>query len=144
MRIGYSLSLILCLAACNRGTQSKDAVRQGVVDYLVAKGFSMSAMKVELTEVQFKGNEAAAKVAITPAAGGQGMAMQFQYQLRQQGDKWVVTNRQEGGSPHGGGAVPPAQPGMANPHGGGGMPTSAPGAGGMPSPQDLPPVDKKK
>ena len=120
-------------------------MRQGVVDYLVAKGFPMSAMKVEVTAVQFKGDEAQADVTITPAGGGQGMAMQRQYQLKQQGVKWVVTQSQEaGGNPHGGGMMPNAQPGMANPHGGGGMAAPAAGAGGMPSPQDLPPVDKKK
>jgi len=38
VRITSALPLILCLAACNRGTPNNDAVRQGVMDHLSRAG----------------------------------------------------------------------------------------------------------
>lgn len=139
------LVLLAALTACNRGNQSKDAVRQGVIDYLSGKtsslALNMSAMNVEVTNVTFSGNQADASVSITPknAPGG---GMSVNYHLEQQGSKWVVTGRKDaGGSPHGGGAVPPTTaPGGETPHGA--APPAGPGA--MPSPEDLPPTGKKK
>jgi hypothetical protein len=148
VRITCVLALTFCLAACNRGNQSKEAVRQAVVDYVAGRGLNMSGMNVDVTSVQFDGNKATATVAFTPKGGPAGGGMSMQYELEQQSGKWVVVGRKDtGASPHGGGSTPPGQPG-ANPHGGmeGAAPPGAAGAGGsaMPSPEDLPPVDKKK
>jgi hypothetical protein len=138
---------MICLAGCNRGVQNKDAVRQGVLDHLAQVQLNVASMNVEVTSVQFNGNQAEATVSFTPkgASGAPGMSMR--YQLEQKDGRWVVMGRKDAGaSPHGGGAMPPAAPGMENPHGGG-MP-SAPGtpggAGKMPSPEDLPPAGQKK
>lgn len=145
VRIGILLSLSLLLAACHHGLQSKDAVRQGVIDYLASRGnLSVSGMDVDITSVTFNGNDADASVSITPKGGNPSMGMSFKYKLQQQGSKWVVVGRQDGGqSPHG--AVAPDG---ASPHGGGAPgavpgPGSGPG-GGMPSPEALPPTGKKK
>lgn len=138
-----AILLLLSLAACNRGNQSKDAVRQGVIDHLSAVGLNVSGMTVEITSVQFNGEHADASVTISPKSGPAGAGMATVYSLEQKSGKWVVTGRKDaGGSPHGGGAVPPAG---ANPHGGGAPPSAAPGGGGaaMPSPEDLPPTKKK-
>lgn len=144
MRIVSVLLILLSAAACNRGGQNKDAVRQGVVDYLSGrKDLNIASMDVDVTAVQFNGNKADATVTFAPkgVSGAQGMTMR--YQLEQQDGRWAVVGRQDSGhagavapgaaNPHGGGAVP--EPG-ANPQGGGGV--------HMPSPEDLPPTGGKK
>ena len=144
VRIASLLLVLLSLAACNRGNQSKDAVRQGVLDYLASKGLNMAGMNVEVTSVQFTGDRAEAAVSITAKGGAAGTGMTPVYVLQQKSGKWAVTGRKETGeAPHG--AAAPAAPGAENPHGGA-MPPGAAGAGGgkMPSPEDLPPTGKKK
>ena len=128
------------LAACNRGTGDKEAVRQGVIDYVAGRGLNVSGMNVDVTTVEFKGKQASATVSFTPKGGPAGGGMSMQYELEQQSGKWVVTGRKDAGSsPHGAGAMPG---GGANPHGGG--MGAAPSGSAMPSPEDLPPVEKKK
>lgn len=115
----------------------------------------MTAMSVEVTAVQFNGNQADATVSFAPKGASPTQGMSMQYHLEQQNNKWVVVGRKDaGGSPHAaaeagavqGGANPHGggmPPGVANPHGGGGM--GAPGGSGMmPSPKDLPPATKKQ
>jgi len=133
---------MLSLAACNRGLESKEAVRQGVIDHLAARQFNMPALSVEVTSVRFDGTHADAVVSITPKGGPAGAGMTMPYKLERQGGKWVVLGGS--GSPHPGGSVPPGagMPGMANPHGGGMAPPAA-GSPGVPSPDDLPPARKK-
>jgi hypothetical protein len=144
VRLRFTLLLILSLAACNRGNQNKDAVRQAVVNYLSAKGFSMSTMNVELTAVQFNGQQADATVAFAPKGTSAAQGMSMVYHLEQQDGKWTVLGRKEaGGAPHGaaGAMTPPAQPVQGdNPHGA----TPPAPAGKMPSPEDLPPAAPKK
>lgn len=125
-------------------------MRQGVLDYLSGrKDISIGAMDVDVTSVQFNGNKADAVVSFSAkgASGGPGMTMR--YQLEQQGNKWAVVGRDDGGHSN---AVAPGSP---NPHGSGALPESGTnphagvGAGGgggprMPSPDDLPPTGGKK
>lgn len=108
------LILLLALAACNRGIDNKDAVRQAVVDHLSTRAnLNVAAMNIDVTSVNFKGNEAEATVSITPKdskVAGSGMTMA--YNLEKQGNRWVVKPRATGGAaPHGGMAMPP---GMGN------------------------------
>jgi hypothetical protein len=156
VRIASATLLIFCLAGCNRGVPSNDAVRQGVLDYLQQKaGMNVKAMDINLTAVKINGDQADATVSFA-AKGVAGAQMTMQYHLEQKDNKWAVVGRQDstkhtstpppegamppaGDNPHGGGAMP----GADNPHGGGTM--AAPGAGGkMPAPEDLPPAGKKK
>jgi hypothetical protein len=143
VRIASLLLVLLSLAACNRGNQSKDAVRQGVLDYLASKGLNMAGMTVDVTSVQFAGERAEANVSITAKGGTAGTGMTPVYILEQKNGKWAVTGRKETGeAPHG---AAPAAAGPENPHGGTTPPGAMPGAGGkMPSPEDLPPTGKKK
>jgi hypothetical protein len=145
VRIASVLLLILCLAACQHGIQSNEAVRQGVIDHLNKTRFNLTKMDVAVSSVQFNGNKASALVSVTAKDLPGGMPMNFKYLLEQQDKKWVVTGRDTSGdahgkeaapaaSPHGGGGMPGAMPGAANPHGGGAA---------MPSPNDLPPAKKK-
>jgi hypothetical protein len=146
VRISAAILLIVSLAACNRGNQDKEAVRQGVVDYLANKaGLNVTGMDVTVSTVNFSGKNADATVSIRPKGTTPEQGMSMGYKLEQQGNKWVVVGRQDSGTPHGGAAVPN---GMGNPHGQGdpsAMPGApAGGAGKMPSPDDLPPAGKQK
>jgi hypothetical protein len=154
VRIPALLLLIICLAGCNSGKKSNDAVRQGVVDYLVGKGFDIpKAMTVSVTSLEMQGSQADMTVAITPAGGNPSQGMSMKYHLEQQGSKWVVVSRPGDAGAHGGGAMPPGPGGAPHgampagaggaPHGAGG-PGAAPSSGGsrMPSPDDLPPAKK--
>jgi hypothetical protein len=137
---------MFCLAGCHRGVESNEAVRQGVLDYLAAKGMTPATMDINVTAVKFNGDKADATVSFAAKGTGVGQ-MTIPYQLQMKDGKWVVVGRQ-GASLHGGGQVPPggampggAMPGGANPHG----MMAAPAAGGkMPAPEDLPPAGKKK
>jgi hypothetical protein len=148
VQICATLLLIFSLAACNRGIQNNDAVRQGVIDHLSKAGLNVKGMDVTLSNVQFNGKQADATVSIAPKGGSPAQGMSMKYHLEQQGSQWVVTGRQDtGASPHGAGAMPGAAGGTAmppggNPHAGGAMPPSGGGAP-MPSPADLPPAGKK-
>jgi hypothetical protein len=143
VRISAVLLLIVSLAACNRATKNNDGVRQGVVDYLVSKGFDVpKAMTVTLTKVDMKGSQADATVAISPTGGDPKQGMTMRYLLEQKGDKWAVVGRPGGSdSPHDGAGAMPAAPAGSEPHGGGGVP-GATGGAKMPSPDDLPPAKK--
>lgn len=153
MRIAFVL-LALSVAACNRGSQSNDAIRQGVLDYLSGRSdLNLASMDINVSSVQFNGSQADATVTFSPKGGNPNQGMTMRYQLEQKGSRWSVVGHQDSGhansvapgtpNPHGGGAIPG---GGANPHagiGGGGGPS--PGGGvHMPSPEDLPPTGGKK
>jgi hypothetical protein len=135
----------VALTACNRGNQSKDAVRQAVIDHLsTISGMNMSAMTIEIASVQFNGNQADATASISAKGVSGGGAMTIPYHLEYRSNKWVVTGRKEGGgAPHGGIPQGGAAPGAENPHGGAMPPAGAGGGTKMPSPEDLPPTKKK-
>jgi hypothetical protein len=152
VRISAVLLLIVSLAACNNAKKSNDAVRQGVVDYLVSKGFDVpKQMTVAVTNLEMNGSQADATVSITPTGGNPAQGMSMKYHLEQKGDKWAVVGRQDSGaSPHGGGGAPGAlappgatAPPGSEPHGGDPHGGVAPGATKMPSPEDLPPAKKQ-
>jgi hypothetical protein len=120
--------LMLCLVGCNKGNiDTKEAVRQGVIDYLAGRqNLNVTSMKVEVSSVTFKENEADAMVSFAPKGAG-GQPVTIPYTLERKGNRWVVKPRAAGGSPHGG-----AMPSGENPHGA--MPP-----GGMEAPGAMPP-----
>ena len=115
------------LVACgNRGAESQEAVRQGVIDYLSTKrNMNVSQMNITVNSVVFRGSEADAVVAFAPKGSSPGQGMEMRYTLEKQGNRWVVKGRSDVGSPHEGAAGA----GGANPHGGAmpGAPGAAPG-----------------
>lgn len=140
MRLISTFLLIFCLAGCHHGVESKDAVRQGVLDYLATKGMTPAAMDINVTAVKFNGDKADATVSFAAKGSGAGQ-MAIQYHLEMKDNKWAVVGRGDA-SQHGGGMVPQGgAPGGANPHGAMGAPGAA---GKMPAPEDLPPASKKK
>jgi hypothetical protein len=134
--------LTLCLAACNRGVQDKEAIRQSIAAYLQGKNM---AVDVELTSAQINGSQASAEASIS-AKTAPGQKMTMGYKLERQGGKWVVVGRNESGPPHGAGAMPGGAPAAENPHGAAMPMPAGPGAAGgmMPSPENLPPAGAKK
>jgi hypothetical protein len=131
------IGLVLCLVGCNKsGIDTKEAVRQGVIDYLAGRqDINVSSMNLDVTAVTFKENEAEATVAFLPKGGGAAQPVSFSYTLERKGNRWVVKPKATGSgkNPHGmpmgespnpHGAMPPA--GGEMPGGGGTMPPGHP------------------
>jgi hypothetical protein len=123
-----ALALVYCaLSGCNRASQSKEAIRAGVIDYVSTK-VNVGAMDVDVTSIDFKGNEADATVAFRAKGADPASGLQMRYTLEQKSGKWVVKDKaQSGGSPHGSAANSAGEP--ANPHGnsgGGALPPGHP------------------
>jgi hypothetical protein len=129
VRIGSILLLLAGLTACNRGNQSKDAVRQGVLDHLSGRSLNLEAMDVDVTSVQFDGDKAEATVVFTPKGGKPSQGMTLHYQMQEKSGRWGVVGTQDSG--HATSAAPGAPAPASNPH------------GAMPSPSDLPPTGNK-
>lgn len=122
MKLAFVLCAGFVLAGCNRGgIENKEAVRQGVIDYLAGRDLNVASMSVEVSSVTFKGTEADATVLFTPrGASGGGQSMTMRYTLERQGNRWVVKGKGDPGKEgHGMGTE------GANPHGG--MPNMPPG-----------------
>jgi hypothetical protein len=110
----------LVLVACGgRDIQNKEAVRQGVIEYLTARApqmtLDLSTMQIDVVALTFGANEAHATMSFRPKGTTEG-GMQIAYDLDRKGNKWVVRPRTEGTNPHGAGA-PPAQPAPGLPPG---------------------------
>ena len=149
VRFTFCSALDPCLAACRHGVQNNnEAVRQGVIDHLTQAKYNVAGMDVTVSQVQFNGNEADATVSVTVKGQSGGMPMGFKYHLQQQNGKWVVVGRDTGSTAHGGGAMPESDRRAesawrrrhARSHAARRIRTAA---AQMPSPEDLPPVQKK-
>ncbi len=129
-----AIALVLSLAwfaGCANNNDSKEAVRQGVMNYL-AKRSDLLAMDVSVTSVAFRQDEATATVHFqakgisTPGAG-----MNMQYVLERKGREWTVKGRagsDASGNPHTG--MPQGVPGSSA-GSIGAMPNTGAGAGSI-------------
>lgn len=126
-----------CLVSCGQNVNTKEAVRQGVIDHLGARkglDLDLSSMDVDVSSVTFRSNEADAVVSFKPRGSSGAGGMQMNYTLERDGNRWKVKSKAESGAnPHGAAAE-----GAANPHGGG-----APATGSQ-MPPDHPPVQMPK
>ena len=113
MRVFAVVLPLACLAACSHGNiDTKEAVRQGVIDYLAGRqNLNVSSMNIEVTSVTFKENEADAVVAFAPKGSG-GNPVSIPYTLERKGSRWVVKPHTPGQNPHGVG-----MPSGESPHG---------------------------
>jgi hypothetical protein len=120
-----TLVVVSCaLIGCNRASQSQEAIRAGVIDYVATK-VNIGAMDVDVTSIAFKGNEADATVSFRAKGADPASGLQMRYTLEQKAGKWVVKDKaQAGGSPHGAAINPGGEP--ASPH-------VNPGAGQLPA-----------
>lgn len=111
------LSALFLLVGCARAPESKDAVRQAVIDYLATRDDMMaSSMDVDVVSVDFRGKEAEAVVSIGPK-GNAASGIKINYTLDAEGQKWIVRKKAPGESPaaapHGetkGGELPAGHP----------------------------------
>jgi hypothetical protein len=119
------IALLGCaLSGCNRASESKEAIRESVINYVSGK-VNVASMDVDVVSIAFKGSEADATVAFRAKGADPGSGLQMRYTLEQKSGKWVVKDKSEAGSsPHG--STP--KPGAANPHGdaGGALPPGHP------------------
>jgi hypothetical protein len=131
-----STSLLFLLLGCNRAPQSKDAVKQAVVEHLSkSSSLDISQMDIDVTSVTFKDNTANATVSFRPKSSPD-QGMQMSYALESKGNKWSVVKKSEGGSPHGGTPGAPGASAPPSPHG------ATPPQGDLPP--GHPPVSGKK
>ena len=104
--------LLGVLSACNKAPQTKEAVKQGVVEHLgKGSGLDLNLMDVDVVSVSFNGDQARATVNFRPKSSPD-QGMQMNYTLESKGNKWVVQKKAgAGSSPHGDATVaPPTSP----------------------------------
>lgn len=112
------LLFALMLGGCNRGLDNKEAVRQGVVDYLATRSnLNVASMSIDVVSVAFRAGEADATVSIRPKGGDAASGMSMRYTLEKKGNRWVVKGKGSGhegtGAGMGGegmGTMPPGHP----------------------------------
>ena len=142
------LSIVL-LGGCKKDIENKDAVRQGVLNYLSKRG-DLMAMDVTVGDVSFRGNEASASVHFqakgnsSPSAG-----MSMSYVLERKGNQWEVKGRNGSDPAHGmpssgpGETLPPGHPTVSPEGTSPAMPPGHPAVGGAeagPGGASLPPL----
>ena len=116
MRFLATAALLSCvLTGCNRASESKEAIRESVIQYVSGK-VNVGSMDVDVTSIAFKGEEADATVTFRAKGADASSGLQMRYTLEQKSGKWVVKEKaQAGGSPHGeagGATLPPGHPPM--------------------------------
>jgi hypothetical protein len=123
------MAVLLCAAwavSCNKPQESKEAVRQAVIDHIQKNsGIDPAAMDIQVTTVSFAKDTARATVSFQPK-NQPGAGLSMDYTLENKDGKWAVKGRGQspgGGSGHGG-AMGGQMPG--------GMPGAQPGGGAMP------------
>jgi hypothetical protein len=127
------LLLLAVLCACNRAPESKEAVREGVIEHLNKNtGLDLKSMDVSVDNVTFEGNKATASVSFKPKSSPEG-GMSMNYALERSGKKWVV---QKAAGGHGGAMAPSPEPGALPP---GHPPTGQSGGSQSKGSTDLPP-----
>ncbi len=100
----FAVAVGLSTAACQRATETPDAVREAVIDAVQSR-VNLSQMEVDVQSVNFKGEEAEAMVDFRPKGSAPGSGIVMKYVLEQKNGKWTVKDRSEGGNPHSEGGV---------------------------------------
>jgi len=105
------LVALLSLVGCTqKNIQTKEAAKQAVVEHLgKVAGLDLSKMDVEITQMSFQEKTAEVGVSIIPKGMTADQGMQMGYQLKREGDIWVVANK-KGGAAAGHGGAPPTPP----------------------------------
>lgn len=95
---------MICLLACGRNINNKEAVRQVVIDHLSTRenlDLNLSAMEIDVSSLTLRGNEADATVSFRSKGSGTSL-MQMKYTLERSGNHWrVKAKSQSGATPHG-------------------------------------------
>ena len=105
MKRPFFAASALCLSfawliGCSKNIDNKEAVRQGVVNYL-SKRPDFLAMDVSVTSVAFRQDEATANVHLQAKGNSApGAGMNMEYVLERKGSDWVVKGRAGSGNAH--------------------------------------------
>lgn len=111
------LSLLVSSACARKNIQTKEAAREAIVEHLgKVAGLDASKMDVEITQMAFQENTADIGVSIIPKGMTANDGMQMGYQLKREGDKWIVAAK-KGGAGGGHGGAPPPSPSVTMPPG---------------------------
>ena len=106
--IAILISAFLIGCGASSDSQSTEAVRKSIVDYLAKRGdLNMEQMNVEVASVSFREDEADVTVSIQLKGGTPDQGMRMSYTLERQNGDWVVKDKRgQGGTenPHGGAA----------------------------------------
>ena len=101
-----ALAAGLLLFSCAKAPQTKESVKQAIVDYLAKRDDMIaSSMDVEVVSVDFHDKEAEAVASIGPK-GAMASGIKIAYTLEAEGNKWVVKKKPSavpasaGGTPH--------------------------------------------
>lgn len=110
---GWVALLLAFTAGCGKATPvnaDEQAIRAALQKYLAGRGtLNISAMDMDVKQVNVTGNTAQARVEFK--AKGSGAGMEMTYNFERQGDTWVVKSSQNtGGLTH-----PPTDPGAMPP-----------------------------
>jgi hypothetical protein len=90
-------AVLLGAAACSRAPKNEEAIRQAVIEHLQKNtGLDMNAMTVEVTKVEYRGNEADATIAFKPKNMPEG-GMSMNYSFTSEGGRWQVKKRADSG-----------------------------------------------
>jgi len=110
-----ALIAAILLAGCNKSIDTKEAVREGVLEYLNSRSnLNLGSMNVDVSSVSFSKNEADAMVSFTAKGSSGGGAMNMRYTLERKGAKWAVKEKaQTSENPHGAGVPQPGPGGEA-------------------------------
>ena len=97
------------LSSCAKAPQTKEAVKQAIVDYLGKRDDMIAAsMDVEVVSVNFHDKEAEAVASIGPK-GAPASGIKISYTLEAEGTKWVV-KKKPGAAPAAGDGAPHSAP----------------------------------
>lgn len=93
-----------------------EAVRQAVVEYLTGRaGLDLKSMDIQVSSVQFRGDEAEAVVRFrAKGSSDPNSSLELRYTLRREGPRWRVVGRSGSGAAHPGGIGDRSQP-LPNP-----------------------------
>jgi hypothetical protein len=131
----FAGTFLLLAAACTKDINSKDAIRQAVIDHLAARkglDLNLSSLNIVVTSLNIREKDAEATISFEPRGGGRGMDMKYRFE-RQSG-KWVVMGKQDSGAAHSAGpdagsaVLPPGHPPATSP--GSALPPDHPPLGG--------------
>lgn len=127
----------LFLAACSKNIDTPEAVKEGVIKD-IAKKVDVGSMDVNVDSVDFRENEADAKVSFKPKGGPVSQSITMNYVLERQGDEWHIKSRDmethgkqpaaaaPGASDASGQALPPGHPAVTPGQAAGPLPAGHP------------------
>ena len=107
----FTLAVLSLVACSSKNIQTKEAVKEAVVNHLgKVSGLDAAKMDIEITQMSFQETTADVGVSVSPKGMPTTDGMQLAYELKREGDKWVVAGKKKSAGGGGGHGAPPAPP----------------------------------